>query len=427
MTGFNSILEILFLKDLICFLKIEKSVNCILFDQPDLRESLLPFTFLRPIAGLRLGIVPIEEKWKMLLGEDFPISFKTKDYLQNKFGLTIAEDNLLINSSALPSKSFLAQIEDLKHGDALVQDGMVIAMKASRIETLAFFESFEAIKYKHYQGPIDILKYPWQLFHFNGNQMRLDFDLLTKGRKSKPIDDKHTVVYGENIFIEEGVKIRASVLNAEEGPIYIGKDSEIKEGSLIRGPFAMGEHSMLNLGAKMQGESSLGPYCKLGGEVSNSIFLGFSSKVHDGFMGHSVVGEWCNIGADTNTSNLKNNYASVKLWNYHHQEYFDTNQQFCGLMLGDHSKVGINTMFNTGTVVGVCCNIFGGGFPPKFIPSFSWGGAEGMETFKLEQAFDVISRAMARRNKSLSPQEQTHLKEVFEKEKVMRNLLVKER
>lgn len=399
-------------------------MNIILFDYPELQTSLLPFTFLRPISKLRIGILSIDDKWKILFENQFSISYKTFDFLQNKFPLYISNNNLLINSSILPSKSMYTQILSLNYNEALIYEKYVIALKTDQNGVLTFFENFDWKNKKNISTDIQLLKYPWHLFTFNANQIKFDFDLLTKNRKSNSIADKYTIVYGKDIFIEEGVKIKAAVLNSEEGPIYIGKNSEIKEGSLIRGPFAMGENSLLNLGSKIQGETSIGPYCKLGGEVTNSLILGFSNKVHDGFMGHSVIGEWCNIGADTNTSNLKNNYSTVKLWNYLHQDYVDTELQFCGLMLGDHSKVGINTMFNTGSVVGVCCNIFGGGFPPKFIPSFSWGGSDGFETFRLEQAYDVISKAMARRNKSLSSIEMAHLKEVFEKEKVLRSLIV---
>lgn len=397
--------------------------NYILFDEPYLRESLLPFTFIRPIAEIRVGILTIADKWRLRLQSS--ISYSTQWYLSSKFNLSLKEDNVFINGAICPTSSILNEIESLTIGEALYIDNVIIAYRCNSDSAEGFLKTFSTPTKKIFNGEITILKAPWDIFGLNSQEIRHDYQLITKGRKSADINDKHTSVYNPSqVFIEEGVNIKASILNAEAGPIYIGKNAEIKEGSMIRGPFAMGENSMLNLGTKMHGDSSIGPYCKVGGEVSNCVFLGFSSKVHDGFLGNSVIGEWCNIGADTNTSNLKNNYGSVKVWNYYQKQYLDSQKLFCGLMLGDHSKVGINTMFNTGTVVGVSCNIFGGGFPPKFIPSYSWGGSEGIETFKLEQAFEVAERAMARRNKSLDNIDRAILREVFEQEKMMRSLLI---
>ncbi len=218
----------------------------------------------------------------------------------------------------------------------------------------------------------------------------------------------------ENIFIEEGVYIRAAILNAENGPIYLGKNSIVQEGAIIRGAFAMGEGSHVNMGAKMRGDISLGPYCKVGGEVSNSVVFGYSNKAHDGFLGNSVLGEWCNLGADTNTSNLKNNYDSPKLWNHAYNDFEKTGIQFCGLMMGDHSKAGINTMFNTGTVVDVSTNIFGSGFPSNYIPSFAWGGGEQYEEYELPKALETAERVMARRNVPFTPMDKEILSHIFE-------------
>ncbi len=400
--------------------------NYILFDEPSLRASLLPFTFIRPISEIRVGILTIAEKWSLRLSA--PVSYSTQWYLSSKYNLSIKNDNLLINGAICPSSIIINEIESLGPGEALFASDTLVAYRCDHVHAEEFLKTFEVPNKKMFNGEITVIKAPWNIFGMNSQEIRHDYNLITKGRKSAEITDKHTIVYNPSqVFLEEGVIIKASILNAEDGPIYIGKNAEIKEGSMIRGPFAMGDHSMLNLGTKMHGDSSLGPYCKVGGEVSNCVFLGFSSKVHDGFLGNSVIGEWCNIGADTNTSNLKNNYGTVKVWNYQAKEYIDTQKLFCGLMLGDHSKVGINTMFNTGTVVGVSCNIFGGGFPPKFIPSYSWGGSEGIETFKLEQAFEVAERAMARRHKTLDNFDRAILREVFDQEKIMRNLLIGER
>jgi UDP-N-acetylglucosamine diphosphorylase/glucosamine-1-phosphate N-acetyltransferase len=252
------------------------------------------------------------------------------------------------------------------------------------------------------------------LFLRNGAEIRRDFALLTAGRTSAPVGDAHTIMYApENIFIEEGVKIRAAILNAEEGPIYLGKNSQVHEGAIIKGPLALCEGSHVNVGAKMRGDNTIGPFSKVGGEVGNSILLGYSNKGHEGYLGNSVLGEWCNLGADTNTSNMKNNYAPVRLWSHAAKRFVDTGQTFCGLVMGDHAKAGINTMFNTGTVVGVGANIFGAGYPRNFVPSFSWGGASGFETFKLEKVGEVAERAMARRSVPYSAVEQSIMEEVF--------------
>jgi len=268
---------------------------------------------------------------------------------------------------------------------------------------------------KPFSGTVTLIDQTWRIFQFNAAQIRVDYTLLTSGRKSAGVQDKHTIVYNEsNIFVEEGVTIRAAVLNAEDGPIYFGKNSVIQEGALIKGPFALCEGSTVNMGGKMRGDTTVGPFSKVGGEVSNSVIFGYSNKGHDGFLGNSVLGEWCNLGADTNTSNLKNNYENVKLWNYAKGGFTDTGLQFCGLMMGDHSKCGINTMFNTGTVVGVSSNIFGDGFPRNFIPSFSWGGASGFSVYQLKKAYDTAEKAMERSHVVLDDLEKEILAKVFE-------------
>jgi UDP-N-acetylglucosamine diphosphorylase/glucosamine-1-phosphate N-acetyltransferase len=255
----------------------------------------------------------------------------------------------------------------------------------------------------------------WRIFQFNPEQIRLDYALITSGKKSSGIQDKHTIVYNEsNIFVEEGVSIRAAILNAEDGPIYLGKNSIVQEGAIIKGPFALCEGSTVGMGSKMRGDTTVGPHSKVGGEISNSVIFGYSNKGHDGFIGNTVIGEWCNLGADTNTSNLKNNYENVKLWNYAKGGFTDTGLQFCGLMMGDHSKCGINTMFNTGTVVGVSANIFGDGFPRNFIPSFSWGGANGFTTYQIKKAYETAQKVMERRKVVLDDIEKEILANIFE-------------
>ncbi|MBK5279679.1 MAG: glucose-1-phosphate thymidylyltransferase, partial [Bacteroidia bacterium] len=266
-----------------------------------------------------------------------------------------------------------------------------------------------------YPETITIIDQVWKIFQLNGSQIREDFKLITKNRKSAGISDKHTRTYSdENIFIEKGVSIKAALLNAENGPIYIGKNSQIHEGAIIRGPFALCEGSHVNMGAKVRGDTTVGPFSKIGGEVSNTVIFGYSNKAHDGFLGNSVIGEWCNLGADTNTSNLKNNFENIKIWNYAKGGFKDTGLMFCGLVMGDHSKCGINMMFNTGTVVGVCANIFGDGYPRTFIPSFAWGGASGFTTFQLNKALETATKAMERRNVLLDAADKEILKQVFE-------------
>lgn len=384
-------------------------MNIVLFDEPLTRTELLPFTFTRPLAKIRVGILTIDEKWsKWLTGQP---SFLTEAYLSAKFPVIQSTDNLLINGALCPDENLVRAVKGLSNGTALVQKGVRLAIR-SESTSLA---QFEKAKHIEYEGNITLIDQVWKIFQHNSAQLRIDFKLITAGRKSFEVNDKPTLIYNqENIFIEEGVKIRAAVLNAEDGPIYLGKNSVIQEGALIKGPFALCEGSHVNMGGKMRGDSTIGPYSKVGGEISNSVIFGYSNKAHDGFLGNSVLGEWCNLGADTNTSNLKNNYENVKIWSYSKGGFADTGLQFCGLMMGDHSKAGINTMFNTGTVVGVSANIFGDGFPRTFIPSFAWGGASGFSTFQLSKAFDTATKVMARRNLTLDETEKSVLKHIFE-------------
>lgn len=374
----------------------------VLFDTPEARHKLKPFTLTRPLALLRVGILTIAEKWQRMAGTS--VHFLTEEYLSAKYSQPpYTGKAIYILGSICPDTALLNAISTLSENEALVYQGRIIAACTSLLAYEDQSESLDKLVKKEYVSStlVWIQEY-WNLFQNNGSQIRSDVSLITQGRLTQPIDDEHTRVYNvSQIFIEEGVKIRAAVLNAENGPIYIGKNCEIQEGSTIRGPFAMGEGSVLNMGSKIRPDVTLGPYCKVGGEVSNSIVMGYSNKAHDGFLGNSVVGEWCNLGADTNTSNLKNNYSSIRMWSYLHNAYTDTGLTFCGIMMGDHSKCGINTMFNTGTVIGVSANIFGGHFPPKFIPSFAWGGDENAARFELPKALDVAKRVMARRNLQL--------------------------
>lgn len=382
-------------------------MNFILFDG-SARKQLLPFTFTRPVADIRVGILTIREKWERFLGST--TSTVTEDYLSNKWPLVEMEENIMINASYLPTPELVAQIETLEQGQAIFHDEEVVAFFTLEDQEV----DFNNYKQLEIEGEPFLIVHTWDIFSKNGEAIHADFDLITANRSSSPISSSNNILGAENIFIEEGAKVEFATLNASTGPIYIGADAEIMEGSIVRGPFALCEHSTLKMGAKVYGPTTVGPYSKVGGEVSNSVVFGYSNKGHDGFMGNSVLGEWCNLGADTNTSNLKNNYAEVRLWDYDTGRFAATGLQFCGLMMGDHSKCGINTMFNTGTVVGVSSNIFGSGFPRNFVPSFSWGGSGGMTTYKTEKAFEVAEVVMKRRNIDFTNDDKEILQQVFE-------------
>jgi UDP-N-acetylglucosamine diphosphorylase/glucosamine-1-phosphate N-acetyltransferase len=382
-------------------------MNLILFDDPLIRLNLLPFTFTRPTAKIRCGILTIAEKWEKRLG--VTASYKTEPYLQQKFPAKSALDNLLVNGAVCPDEELISHVRNLPTGYYLVKGSRLLAANMPERE----MSNQNTIEYPK---EVIVIDKTWKIFIENAKQIRSDFQLITQGRRSAGIQDKHTVVYGEeNLFVEEGVSIRAAIINAENGPVYLGKNSIIQEGAIIRGTFALCEGAHLNMGAKMRGDTTVGPFSKVGGEVSTSVLFGYSNKAHDGFLGCSVLGEWCNLGADTNTSNLKNNYEPVKLWNHLSQEFESTGLQFCGLMMGDHSKCSINTMFNTGTVVDVSANVFGEGFPKNYVPAFSWGGgAAGISTYRLDKAVETAGRAMARRNIVLDETEALLLKSVYE-------------
>ena len=390
-------------------------MNYILFDG-QYRDALLPLTYTRPVSEIRLGIFTIREKWEMFTGTT--ITNLTEDYLSHKFPMVEFSDNIMINGAYLPNEDIMSIIEKMSSNQAIFDNDIVVAFRVSNTQDSVDFDSMDKLK-----CPESVLRVKnlCDIYRLNGEAIISDFELLTKNKNSQPIPDGTQYINEKLIFIEEGAKLPFCTLNASDGPIYIGKNSEIMEGSLIRGPFAICENSIVKMGAKIYGSTTIGSYCKVGGEVSNSVFFGYSNKGHDGFLGNSVIGEWCNLGADTNTSNLKNNYANVKLWNYESESFISTNLQFCGLVLGDHSKCGINTMFNTGTVVGVFANIFGSGFPRNFVPSFSWGGNKGFSTYLKKKAFEVASVVMERRGYEFSNKDAEILKEVFEISKKYRS------
>lgn len=383
-------------------------MNYILYDG-EYRNQLLPFTYTRPVADIRIGILTIREKWEAYLG--LTTTTLTEEYLEKKYPMVEMESNIMINASFLPTQNIVNQIKSLKENEAIIKDDEILAFYTKDTQEEVDFGSYTVIEC---EDNFIQIKNTWDIFAFNGLAIQADFDLITKGRKSQEIPDTVQCINKENIFIEKGVTINFATLNASKGCIYIGKNSEVMEGAMIRAPFALCEGSTVKMGAKIYGDTTIGPQCKIGGEVSNSVFLGFANKGHDGFLGNSVIGEWCNLGADTNTSNLKNNYAEVKLWSYKTERFTKTGLQFCGLMMGDHSKCGINTMFNTGTVVGVSANVFGGNFPRNFIPSFSWGGSAGFTTYQMRKVNEVAQVVMNRRNIEYDEKEQQILAHIFD-------------
>ncbi|MGB0294757.1 MAG: putative sugar nucleotidyl transferase [Flavobacteriaceae bacterium] len=367
--------------------------------------SFLPLTFNKPIAELRFGILTVRERWEKMTG--LKTFVQSESYLADKFEFADeAKDKLVINATILPNKSLVEQILNLKDQTVLLQENRIIAYRSKN-----FLTSYEELTSVVCDEPVIQITKSWHLFSKLRAAFDVDFELLTAKRVSQNYHPSNTVIGNHPVFIEEGAQVYASVLNTQQGPIYIGKNSQIMEGSLLRGPIGIAQDSTVKMGAKIYGPCCFGPQSKVGGEIKSVMFFGYSNKGHDGFLGDSVIGEWCNLGADTNTSNLKNNYAKVKLWNYESERFDQTDEQFLGLIMGDHSKSAINTMFNTGTVIGFSCNIYGSGFPRNFIPSFSWGGNLGYSDFKLKKAIEVARIAMDRRGVEFS-EEDEHL---FEK------------
>ena len=383
-------------------------MNYILFDGT-VRAALLPFTYTRPVAEIRIGILTIREKWEKYLG--FTTTTLTEEYLSEKYPMVEMDVNIMINASFLPNSVLADMVKDLAPNQAIFQGEEVIAFYTNDTQEEVDFDSYEIIEFNE---ECLTVQNTWDIFAKNDAALREDFELITKDRNSQPIPKSVNVLCPENIFIEEGAKLEFVTLNASTGPIYIGKNAEIMEGSVIRGPFALCEFGRVKLASKVYGATTVGPHSVIGGEVNNSVLFGYSNKGHDGFLGNSVLGEWCNIGADSNNSNLKNNYEEVRLWSYETEGFARTGLQFCGLMMGDHSKCGINTMFNTGTVVGISANIFGSGFPRNFVPSYSWGGAAGFSTYLTAKAFQTAKIVMARRQVEFSEQDAKILEHVFE-------------
>ena len=387
-------------------------MNTILFDDAQVAQ-LYPFTLTRPSALIRCGILTVAEKWTWYTKSE--PSFLCAEYLSQKYPMRQTGDNLFINGRCLPDEFLNAAIQKLMPGEALQQTGVLLAFRGAGLE------DSESATVTEYAEKAVLLEKIHNIFSYNHTQIAADFERITANRSSEVLSASNTVIGSHPVFLEEGAKAEAAVFNTTEGPVYLGRNAEVMEGALIRGPFALCNDATVKMGAKIYNGTTIGPHSKVGGEVSNSVIFAYSNKGHDGFLGNSVLGEWCNMGADSNNSNLKNNYEVVKLWNYASERFEKTGLQFCGLFMGDHSKCGINTMFNTGTVVGVSANIFGSGFPRNFVPSFSWGGAQGFETYQPEKAFQTAELVMVRRHIELTEADRNILKHIFTNESKYRN------
>lgn len=371
-------------------------------------SSLRPLTYTRPVADLRIGILTIAEKWARY-ARTVP-GYITAEYLSAKYPVN-AEGDFFVNGSICPDPELFREISALQEEEVLMQDAVVIAFRSHSFQS-AVPVITDHLSQISYSRPVTRIVYPEDIFRNNDQQLRADFDLLTHGRTSAAISSTNTIL-GSQFFAEEGAVAECSTFNTLQGPVYLGKDTQVWEGTHIRGSFALCDHSQVKMGSKIYGQTTIGPFSRVGGEINNAVIWGCSSKGHEGYLGNAVVGQWCNFGADSNNSNLKNNYAEVKLWDYQQDRYRNTGLQFCGLIMADHAKCGINTMFNTGTVAGVGANIFGPGYPPNFIPDFSWGGAQKMETYQLDKFFETTVRVFERKNAVLDHIEKNILSTIF--------------
>ena len=387
-------------------------MNFILFDDPVVKEALLPLTYLRPISGIRVGVWTITEKWQREFGE---VSFLADKYLSNKYPLIVKEDNICINGAVCPNEELVARIKSLGAGSGLYFGETLIAFRGGEEAVRQYPKKGFDGEREEVEGDFSIVNRTWKIFQRNGHELRHDIDRIRDQGDFEPVRDEHTRIYSpENVLLGKNVEVKGAIIDADDGPVYIGDNCIVRPGAIIKGPFAMLNNSELNMGARMRGDITIGPHCKIGGEVSNSIIFGYSNKAHDGFLGNSVIGEWCNMGADTNTSNMKNDYSEVKVWNYGTNRFETSGSIFCGLVMGDHSKSGINVMFNSGTTVGVSASIFNANYPRNFIPSFVKGGANGWNTMRLKAAFQVATRTMERRKIDFDETEEKLFEKVFE-------------
>ena len=386
-------------------------MNYILFGDQN-RKHLLPFTFIRPVADVRVGILTIREKWEKFLGKK--TSSLTEEYLSGKYPLKKEADNVLINSSILPNEDLVKAISQLGNNETLSQGDVLIAYRLSDKDLDSMDdENFEPRKNYEFEDKFERVTYLRDFISLNKDAIISDFELITADRKSASFGELAKVVNPENVFVEDGARIEMAIINASEGPIYIGKDAHIMDGAILRGPVSIGEGTKVRMGALLYPGSAVGPYCKVGGEIANTIIFGYSNKAHEGYIGDSVIGEWCNIGAGTNFSNLKNNYSKPRIWDYAENTFIDSQLQFCGAFVGDHTKCGINTMLNTGSVIGVNTMIYGSGFLRNFIPSFSWGSAAGITIYKFETALETARIVMERRGRELTTEDEAILRFVY--------------
>lgn len=389
----------------------------VLFDNRDNYSDLLPLSFTRPLSDIRVGALTLRSKWEIRLPGQY--HYQPVEYLTTKFGQSPSEvsDLTFICGTLLPDDDLVKSMDSLKPGEALRKGDDLLGFRGTKAD----FDSGLWSGVKEYSGDVRIVRYPYDVFRYAEQEISVDFALMTKGRKSKPLSSSVTLLGKKgsspksSVFIEEGADVECCVLDVREGPIYIGKDATVMPGVLMRGPVAVDEHAVVKMGAKVYGGTAIGPWCKVGGEISNVVFFGYSNKAHDGYLGNAVIGEWCNLGAGVNSSNLKNDYSKIRLWNYRKHSFLRTDLQFCGLIMGDHSKAGINVMFNTATVVGVGCNVYGAGFPRVFIPSFSQGSpASGLEDVPLKKFYEVAERVMSRRGITLSDGDRRIYERVYE-------------
>lgn len=371
----------------------------ILRDSRETHLNLLPLTYTRPVADLIVGINTIRQKWQMYLPGDY--SYDVEEYLREKFpSAEIGPGDLIITSNVVPEETLVRTVANLHPGEKLIAknaagDTVDVALRVG--------DAPGAQVEIAYDSRVDTIDFLYDIFLLNARKIEEDFEFLTRNREGQSIPRSNTVIGDPDlIYIESGAIVEGVVLNVSHGPIYVGRDVEIMEGSCLRGPIALGERSTVNMGSKIYPGTTLGPWCKVGGELNNVVMIGYSNKAHDGFLGNAVIGEWCNLGAGCVSSNLKNDYTEIKLWNYPRHRFLKTGLQFCGLIMGDHSKAGINTMFNTATVVGVGVNVHGSGFPRNFVASFSEGGAAGFTDLPMEKFLDIASRMMARRHRALT-------------------------
>lgn len=380
------------------------------------RQHFFPLALSRPVADIRFGVRNVAETWSDILNQTF--CFHSSQELMSCFPSPKNEVQLCINGRLVPDRALVNAFSQMQPGDVVFNgDNLVAAciLPNDLPKLLQQGTPHPEMNVIEMEDEFVLLNDITDVFALNDKAIELDFELLSRGKVSAAVDPTCMIIGDpEKVFIEEGASVEGCFLNTKGGPIYIGSNATIMEASVIHGPFGLGDNATIKAGAKIYGATTIGPWCKIGGEVSNSLFQAYSNKGHDGFVGNSLVGAWCNFGADTNTSNLKNNYGPVKIWDYAQDEYRNTGLTFCGLLMGDHSKCSINTMFNTGTTVGVSCNIFGSAFPPKFVPSWSWGGAEGLATYDFDKSILTAERMMLRRKEELSDQDIALLRHIYD-------------